>query len=417
MIENMISEKHRILAEMRRLVDVAEASNRSLNELELVQYEKLKDEILVVNSRIEKQEFLLAAERSGEMRSLTHPKTDTSEFRDAKTGEPIKVYRKGQRIADNLNLVTPGAYMRSLITGPRNAAEERALGKGSGSGSYTVPTEIAQQIIDRLRETLVFEAAGMATVPIVGPTKMVKITADPTHEWHEEAGALTAYDPTLAQVSFDPKWITCLTKVNRELIAQSVNVEQAVEIALTGALRNALEVGIMRGTNANGQPKGMDSWSDIQTFDLGTNGDTLANYEDILYGLYLLQTENANPTAAVMSPRTARDFNLMIDKNDQPLQRPVAIADLPFLTTKNVSDAYTQGTTLTSTSRIYMGDYSKLYLGLLENIKLEVIKEAFVGNFQYGFLAYLAADIQPLFEKAFVRIDGVIGRTLTNTYV
>jgi len=339
-----------------------------------------------------------------------------AEFRNVKTGEPIPVYRTGQLIGDQ-NTLRPGAFMRAMLNGPKNEAEERALGAGSGSGSYTVPTAIVKQVIDRLREKLVFNQAGAGTIMIDGPTKMVKITADATAEWHEEAGLLNAADPTLAQVSFAPKWITALTKVNRELIATSINVEQALEMSLIGAIANALEVGIMRGTNANGQIRGMDLWSDILTFDLATDGDTLANYEDILYARYLLQNENAEPTAAIMSPRTSRDFALLIDKNDQPLQRPDAIKALPFLTTKNVSDTYTQGSATSISSRIYMGDWSKLYMGILQDMRIELLKEAFAANFQYGFLAYMAVDVQPLYEKAFCRVDGVLASSLTNTYV
>lgn len=262
-------QKLKVLAEMTALVDRAEKEERHLSEKEQTQYNDLlstvKDFDKRINSNIELESLLV--EDGIQIRNITQngapntsPDKPTIEFRTSK-GETVKGYSKGAKMSGEKGY-NVGRFMRALATGKDsglNEIEKRTLAAGSGSGSYTIPTALSQQVIDRLRENLVFDKAGAITVPISGPTKLVSITGDPTSEWHEEGDTLTASDPTFSPVTLNPKYITCLVKVNREAIDQALNIEQAVEMALVGALKNTLEKGILSGTGADGQISGMDT--------------------------------------------------------------------------------------------------------------------------------------------------------------
>ena len=60
------------------------------------------------------------------------------------------------------------------------------------------------------------------------------------------------------------------------------------------------------------------------------------------------------------------------------------------------------------TSEIILGDFSNLYIGIRTALRVEVLRETFAGNFQYGFLAFLRADVAAVHEEAFCRITGII---------
>ena len=67
----------------------------------------------------------------------------------------------------------------------------------------------------------------------------------------------------------------------------------------------------------------------------------------------------------------------------------------------------TQGTA-SDASTILFGNYAELFIGVRNNVRLEVLKERYSDNFQFGFLAHLRADIQLAHPASFCELIGSI---------
>ncbi|MGH7392756.1 MAG: phage major capsid protein, partial [Candidatus Rokuibacteriota bacterium] len=87
--------------------------------------------------------------------------------------------------------------------------------------------------------------------------------------------------------------------------------------------------------------------------------------------------------------------------------RPPVLADLPFLQTANVSITETQGTA-NNASTLFVGDWPMLMLGVRTEMTVEVARELFRGNYQYGFFGHLRMDMQVTHPESFGRLIGII---------
>ena len=58
-------------------------------------------------------------------------------------------------------------------------------------------------------------------------------------------------------------------------------------------------------------------------------------------------------------------------------------------------------------STIFCGDFSHLIIGIRNEIRIEIFKERFADTLEYGFLAYMRADIVAVHPEAFVKLTGV----------
>jgi HK97 family phage major capsid protein len=77
-----------------------------------------------------------------------------------------------------------------------------------------------------------------------------------------------------------------------------------------------------------------------------------------------------------------------------------------MLPTKQVPINLTVGSS-TDCSEVYTGDWAQLLIGMRTNFVLRFLDERYADNLQYGFLAYLRADVQVAHGEAFNVDTGV----------
>jgi HK97 family phage major capsid protein len=65
--------------------------------------------------------------------------------------------------------------------------------------------------------------------------------------------------------------------------------------------------------------------------------------------------------------------------------------------------------TSTDTSEVYTAQWDQLLIGMRTSFMLLPLRERFIDNGQYGFLAWLRADVQLAQPAAFVVDTGVRG--------
>lgn len=302
-----------------------------------------------------------------------------------------------------------GNTLRAAVCGARNEAEKRALTIGSDSaGGYTVPEPLAAEFIDRLRAKSVVNRAGARTVQMTSSTMAIaKLTGDPSVAWRAEGGSIAESDPTFGRVTLEAKSLACIVKVSRELMADTVNAGQMIEQALIAAAALELDRAAVFGTGADNSPTGITSTSGINEVSMGTNGAAFSDYDKLIDAIYELHLDNVEQvTAGIMHPRTGASMAKLKDGNGMPATVPKMVADIPLLTTTAASIAETQGISSVASSIVY-GDYSKLLIGMREEINIRVLQELYAGTGHVGILLHMRADVQLAHAAAFCRLKGI----------
>lgn len=121
-------------------------------------------------------------------------------LRSNETFESYIIENRGN--AGELSGLATGAYLRSMILGPKTDLERRALSEGTDSaGGYTVPDILSARMIDRMRSASVVVRAGAQSVPLESDVSYVaKIVSDPVPAWRVENASVAESDPTFGRV-------------------------------------------------------------------------------------------------------------------------------------------------------------------------------------------------------------------------
>lgn len=330
-------------------------------------------------------------------------------------GRVIPVLSKDDRLSDLPDGgPTPkasfGEVIRAMALGTSNPDIRASLSEGTDSaGGYTVPTQLLRQVIDAMRNRTVVIQAGAVTVPLETlKTSIARLATDPAASWRAENGAVGESDPTFEKVEFVARSLAVLVKVSRELLEDSVNLDQALMQAFAGAMAVELDRVALFGSGTAPEPRGIFNTTGVGSVSLGANGAALANYDPLIDLLQALQDANAPaPTAAVMAPRTSTTLAKLKDTTNQPLRKPEALAALPFLVTKQVPINQTQGTAIDA-SCVLSGDFTQVMIGVRAALRIELLRELYAANHQYAFVAHLRADVQLAQPPALAKLIGII---------
>ena len=330
---------------------------------------------------------------------------------DADSGRLIGVYAPDESIAgdspdDRLDL---GLLVRGMVCGKWVGAERerRALAEGVGTaGGYTVPEPLAPHILDLARARSVCIAAGMQTVPMAAESLTIaRMTADPTASWRAENSEIAESEPTFGAFLLTADSLAVVCKVSLELVADSPNIGQVVENALAQACGLGLDYAALMGTGAL-QPTGVYNDADVQEL----TAIAIPDMDDFVDAHTALQEENHEPTAIILHPRFWGIVNKLKDGEGHYLEFPECIRNLKRLSSTQIPLTLGVGE---NESVGFVGDFSKLLLGLRQAVTLEASREASDStssafrNAQVWIRAMLRADVCVSYEKAFVVLRGM----------
>jgi HK97 family phage major capsid protein len=146
--------------------------------------------------------------------------------------------------------------------------QQRDMTVAGASGSqYLVGTDnMPGSFIELLRNTSVALRMGVRRMGgLVGNVTIPKMTAGNTAYWlSDENTAITESQPTIGQLSLMPKNVAALTELSHQLMQQSTpDAEQMVFDSIARDIGLAVDVGILRGSGASGQPAGIVGSSGI----------------------------------------------------------------------------------------------------------------------------------------------------------
>lgn len=141
---------------------------------------------------------------------------------------------------------------------------------GVSGSNYLVQTDNAPgSFIDLLRNTSVALRMGVTRLSgLRGNVTIPKMTAGNTGYWlADETTAITESQPTIGQLSLAPKNVAALTELSHQLLQQSSpDAEQLVLSSIARDIGLAVDVGILRGSGASGQPTGIVTTGSIGGF-------------------------------------------------------------------------------------------------------------------------------------------------------
>lgn len=145
---------------------------------------------------------------------------------------------------------------------PYDIMLSRAFNQTTGAGSNLIATNLmADMFIELLRKRTVVDKVGaMMLSGLVGNVAIPAQTAGSTAYWIDtESAAITAAsNPTIGQVSLTPHTVGAYTEISRSLLKQSTpDAENLVRNDLIKVLALAIDLAALKGTNGNGQPKGI----------------------------------------------------------------------------------------------------------------------------------------------------------------
>ncbi len=398
-----------------RLIEKAKAENRNMSKSEISEYDVLNKQLDVLHIELEKSEKIEAERKAEAGVFLRSQRTDStapkSEFRYS-DGRPIEVYdrnRPVQKIDGAFGSF--GEFAKAIIGGTKNDDQRRSLETGSGSGSYSVPLNIQKEIVDMLRAELVLTQAGARILNLEpGTTRIIKVTADNAPTWHQENADITPGDATFIGVDVSPKTIVSLSKISRELLMDSVNVEAAITTSMINSIKTAIEQAAFTGSGATGyQPTGLDSWAGVLKYWEAANGASLTDFAELTAVDYQLRKRNVIPNGMITSPAGFAALNLLITGSEKnPLVKPGNLATLPIFSTPAISEIETRGTSTTSTTGIWVANWADLLICIRQDVQVEILKELYRGSDSIGFLTTMRCDILPIRPASFAKLGGIL---------
>jgi len=402
--KELMEKRGRIIDEQEELLETARAEDRELTEDERKKFNTLDAEYERISQQIE-------GNGNGASKLKHHFGNDSqpTEKWVTKEGRTLDVYKPGQKISQSTPDVTVGQMARAMLTGARNDSEKRALSEGTDSaGGFTVPSATMDDFFDKLRSKARVVQAGARQINLeTDETTIARVSGDPTVIWHQENTQESGSDLTLEGATFKPKTLMILVRASRELIADSVNANTLLEDVFTGTVASGVDAGILFGSNTGGEMKGLTSFS-ISEVDMGTDGATLDNFDPLIeIQRKMLDNNSAAPTAYIMAPREWETIAKFKDTTNQPLQRPQALRDIPFLETTNVPVDESHGAA-NDASRIVTGNWEDLVIGLRSEMRVELLRERYADSYQFGFLVHMRVDAIPARNESFGQITGII---------
>lgn len=262
-----------------------------------------------------------------------------------------------------------GEFVKDSIVGSR---------KAMGSGPALVPVGVADQVIDAVREQSAITLAGAQTLVIDHPTNLARIEGDPDVIQHtENTDDITESDIDLGYVPANPKLLAAVIPMSEELVQDSPNLDQVIQLAVAGAFAEKLDALIFAKLMADAAIPASAAAQDPALWEkvLAAVGSAMALKQGI-------------PSAIISAPADFIARASQQSSSDGWLGKPPALAQMAEYATTGL----TAGTA-------FLGDFAKaLMVAVRSDLRLEVVRWKNAGKGQHALIAHARMDgyiVQP----------------------
>jgi HK97 family phage major capsid protein len=379
-------------AELSTIVAKLAAENRAPSAEEKTQLDAIQIEIKTIREDFEskgREAFLRGLETAKPKSTLL---TKEQKFVDAVKGSYLPEY-------ENLSI---GRLLNGWINGDWSGAEleQKAMTSSpTTAGGILIPTVLSARIIDLARNACVVMRAGAQTIPMSSNNLTVaRATSDVTAGWYAANGAITESDAAFDSVSFAAKKLAVLVRVENELLADAVGIDAAIQNSIAQAIALELDRVALLGSGTAPELRGVLNVSGINT--VATIG-ALADYGKFCDAIAAVKGYNFNPNAIVLNSRNESVLAKLVtglSGDKTPLRMPDYFAAVPRFVTNQLAN-----------TTAFAGDFAQLWIGMRQNVLLEVSREAGTAFAQDQTMirATLRADVQVAHPRAFCSMTGI----------
>ena len=301
---------------------------------------------------------------------------------DGNVGPDVGFEREiSQEIARQNHKSAKGIFVPSwaLLTG------KRALDTSNAGGLVATDT-LFGEFIQALVADTVLGRVGIRTLEgLVGDVAIPKGSAATAYWITPEGGNATATTPGVGQVAATPHTVGAYTDITRKLLIQNgISSQNLVADELRGAIARAVEAAVFSGTGANGQPTGLDNFTEvvggetvgIPTVSMAAGAPTHADMVEFWSKIY---TANANGErmSFIGSPavkallRTTRDVTVI--KNEAGTDNVAAVGTDYLCDADSRVEGYEfHMSNLCNSKKLYFGDWREIMLAFWSGIDLIV---------------------------------------------
>jgi len=243
---------------------------------------------------------------------------------------------------------------------------------------------------------------------------IARLSGDPTAYWRPENVAVTKSDMTFERIELQARTLAAICVTSIELLEDAANLDPTITNALAQALALEMDRAALRGIGAASEPLGIRNWPGVNLKDMGVNGGILDGYDDFMDAIQLLLGGQRRAGRGHLRAQDGGRPGEEEGRPGSPAGRPQAYTDIRTkLVSKQVPINLTKGTA-NNASEAYVGDFSKLLVGMRTELMIEASRAAGDGTdnafqqLQVWIRAYLRADVAVERDGAFCVIDGII---------
>jgi len=385
------NKRAKLIADMRGLLDRAEAEKRHMSAEERDSYAKMERDVDALVAEIKTREKQAALEAG--LRDLPAPPAPGN-------AGAAPEERKLE------------AFRSFLRTG--NASEYRALANDSdAAGGYL---HAAEQFVARLIKGLdnqVF-VRGLATViPVTSSDTLgcpsLTDPADPT--WTTEVASVSE-DATMAfgHRELKPLQLSKLVKVSMKLLRTSaIPVENLVADRLAYKFATTQENGFLNGAGTTAplgvftaDANGINTDRDVST----GNEKTAVTADGLIEAKFALKGQYRGKARWIFHRDGVKQITKLKDGEGQYLWKPGIMAGQPdmLLGIPILESEYAPSTFTTGLYVGILGDFSYYWIAELQGLEMQRLNELYAATSQVGFIGRGYWDGMPVLPEAFVRV-------------
>lgn len=383
-LRNLMERRAKQIADMRAILDKADAEKRDLTAEERQNYDAAENDLSNLEKDIQREER--QAQREASMAASANGagrNPNPGAQLENRTGTAAPEYRSAFL-----------GYMRGS-----HDFERRALQIGTDSeGGYLCPDEFEKRLIDTLNEenimrglcTIVRSDSGDKVIPVVA--------SHGAASWIAEEGAFAESDDAFGTQTLGAHKVGTLIKISEELLNDSAfDMESYIAKEFARRIGAAEEAAFIAG-NGTGKPTGL-----LATAETGVTTAAAAaiTSDEIIDLVYSLKPQYRKKASFIMQDATVKAIRKLKDGNQQYIWQPGMQAGQPDrLLGYAIHNSGNMEAVAAGKKAIAFGDYKYYWISDRQGRHFQRLNELYAANGQIGFRAWQRVDGKLLVPEA-----------------
>ena len=373
--QELLEKRAGIVANMRGMLDVADAADRDLNGDEQAKYEAMESDIASIDKRVKnaKTQEALESTLDGLRDTPAMPVIDNAS--NSKFGK-----KYGDAFYNVMRVGTSGVDHTVM----------NALQVGTNSeGGFITPESFETALITALQD--ISEIRQYADVIQTTSTNNIPVeTTLGTATWTAEEGAYTESDAAFGRVQLEAHKLATITKVSEELLQDAFfNIETYLATNFGKRFGLAEEAAFVNG-NGSGKPTGIVGGSSAGVTAAGATAITTDELIDLFHSLLRPYRANA---VWMINDSTAKLIRKLKDGDNQYIWQPGLVAGQPdLLLGRPVVVCASMPAATTGNKSVIFGDLSNYTIADRTGLTMQRLNELYAANGQVGFRAFKRTD-------------------------